>query len=835
MLRKAALFVLTLCLIPAAFSLCPRDVYHATPSKNLDVITLSAFDLDARAKGVQSSIAVAPMQRITGRLAWKFGPLAEGDVRVNLFGNWSGAEIARLYSGSALPNQSTSVEFSFFAPSKPGSYTLTAVFAFDSSFAADAEASNLCSQQRCSSSGRCAVVFATTSLQVLNTTPALYVEITSPSEGDAFSVGEVVTINATVVPVNASVALYINGSLVGEALPYRWNTSGMPPGEYPILVNASFGNRSAFALVRMELLNLSLKEPEHYEIILPRQPEQVYATASSLVALAGDEVYVLKPSGEMVSGIKFGAKPLISAAAEHFVVAEGSRITLYNSRGTTLWNSSLDAAARMVAASERGVGVVAGGKLYLFNAAGALLWTKTLSSTPDSLAVGNRSIAIASNRTVHLLSYDGAPIWNASFKGRVRALAISDDTLFVLLGDEVRAFKEGKPVLNLSLADNATMLSVWGGRLLASSTRLAELYDLKGRLLWRYHPHKGVRFVALSKDGAFILTGDGRILAAPHPRGGGLHASRAALAAIVIAALALLLILGRRARAAARVRRVVGEETLPVEVTVRSSKGRPPVEGALVKLDKLEGTTNSRGVATFRVKPGTLRLSVEKAGFKPASRKFSLKRGSGVEVELEPELSLSQEQERHLEELRNRIEETYESITGEDTCLPNYFRSIGHGIIDGVEALIVATEFGRKPENSGALIRAAESAVPMICEAMLDWRNVALASGRHSEGCTAPEFTASAAVDFLLGSLGEEDLEKELLEVDRELTSRIGELSIHPPASLWRISKKLLEKGKGASPPLSNSLFAISHYLLLCARHMLSSDELVSRLRRSIF
>jgi len=119
MLRKAVLYVLILYFLPQVFALCPRDVYYAAPGKNLDVITLITFDLDAKAKGVQSSIRAAPGQHITGTLAWKFGALAEGEARVNLFGNWSKAEIARLYSGSAIPNQSTSVEFSFFAPRNP--------------------------------------------------------------------------------------------------------------------------------------------------------------------------------------------------------------------------------------------------------------------------------------------------------------------------------------------------------------------------------------------------------------------------------------------------------------------------------------------------------------------------------------------------------------------------------------------------------------------------------------------------------------------------------------------------------------------------------------------
>jgi hypothetical protein len=843
MLRKAVLFVLLLYFLPQVFALCSRDVYYAAPGKNLDVITLISFDLDAKAKGVQSSIRAAPGQHITGTLAWKFGALAEGEARVNLFGNWSKAEIARLYSGSAIPNQSTSVEFSFFAPLQPGSYTLTAVFAFDTSFAIDSEASNLCSAQRCSSLGRCAVVYALASIEVLNTTPALYVEITSPRAEEIFSIGEGVTINGTVMPANASVALYINGTLAGEALPYEWNTSGLPPGEYPILVNASFANRSTSALVKVTLVNHSLAKPEHYEILPPRRPEQVYATSQSVIAVAGNEVYILKHSGDMLGSVKTGARPLISASGEHFVLAEKNLISFY--RGTErVWNTSIDTNAELVAASPRGVGVVAGNNLYLFNTAGALLWTKQLEFKAAMLEMSNDSIGIVGNRTVYLLSYDGVVTWNKSFEREVVALALEGDNLFTLLGGEIHAFGKGEPLWNLTLLQNATLLSAAMGYLVAASPEAVELYDAqRGELIWRYYPEKGVSSATLTPDGSriFILSGE-KILGIPLAEEKRLSSLRIVVVAValVIAGLLFFFLFKKRlAKPATEAQKYERrEETLPLEVMVKSSKGGLPVEGALVKLNKLEETTNRDGIATFRIKPGTLSLSVEKEGFKPASKKFSFKKsGEGVEVELEPALSLPWEEEKRLEELRRRLDEAYERVAEHDPCLPDYFRSIGYAIIDGTEALSLASEFRESPAHVSALISAAERAVPLLCEAMQDWKNVALyqASANHSsEGCRAPEFPFATAVDFLLGKLTKEELEKEIFEVDRTITSMIGEVSTYPLASLWQISSKLYEKGKRSTSPEANASFALSHYLLMCIKHMLTSEDVLSRLRRSI-
>ncbi len=843
MLREAALFVLILYFIPAVFALCPRDVYYATPGKSLDVITLSAFDLNTAAKGVQGSIKVAPMQRITGKLAWEFGPLAEGDVRVNLFGNWSTREIAKLYSGRAVPNQSVGVEFSLFAPSQPGSYALIAVFAFDTSFAADREASNLCSAQRCSSLGRCAVAYAYASIEVLNTTPALYVEITSPSAEEAFSVGDVVEINATVVPDNASVTLYINNSLVSEALPYNWNTSGMPPGEYPVLVNASFENRSVTAIMKVKLVNYSIAELAHYEILPPRQPVQVHTTKQSIIAIAGNEVYVLKHSGDMLGSIKTGAKPLISTSGEHFVLADRNLVSFY--RGMTkLWNTSIDANAELIASSARGVGVVAGNKLYLFNNGGALLWSKQLDFKASGLVMSNDSIGMIGNHTVYLLSYDGTVTWNKSFGRQVISIAMEGNSLFALLGREIQAFSNGEPLWNLTLLQNATMLSAAGGYLVAASSEFVGLYDARrGELIWRYYPAEGVSYASLTPDGRrlFILSGE-KILGIPlveerYPS----PVRIAALAVALIAFALVLLFLFRRRETVAAKRapeRERREEALPLEVMVRSSKGGLPVEGALVKLNKLEETTNRNGIATFKVKPGTLNLSVEKEGFKPASRRFLFnKMKKGVEVELEPATSLPREEEKRLEELRHALDEAYERVSGYDSCLPDYFRSIGYVIIDGVEALILASEFRESPEHVKALIGSAGEAVPLLCEAMQDWKNVALyqTSGRQgSEGCIAPEFPFAVVINFLLGKLTKEELEKEIFDVDRKITSMIGDISTYPPASLWQISRKLFEMGEKSPPSQGSAFFAISYYLLVCIKHMLSSDEMLSRLRGSI-
>lgn len=844
MLRKVVLLILIAFALPQAYSLCPKDVYYATPGKNLEVITLSSFDLDPNAKGVQSSISVAPGQHVRGVLSWKFGNYATGEARVNLFGNWSKAEVAKLYSGSALPNQSVSVEFSFFAPRKPGSYRLTAVFAFDTSFASNSEASNLCSPQQCSSLGRCAVAFAFAEVKVLNTTPALYAEITSPKPGEVFTTGESIAINATIVPENATVAVLINGTQTAETLPYNWNTSGLPPGEYPIEVVVSLGNQSFKASRRVRLVNLSQAGLEFYEILLPRSPAQLHATSQNLIAVAGNEVYILKPTGEMLASITLKTSPMIAASEEYSLVAEKNLLSMY--RGTQkVWNASIDKNTELLAASPRGSSVIAGNTLYLFNTAGALLWTKQLEFKPASLAISNESIAIAGNDTLYLYTYDGALVWNTSFEKTILAVTMDEDVVFALLKDEIHAFAKGEHLWNITLEQNMSSLHSARGYLLAASQESVELYDAEqGRLIWRYYPEKGVKYATISPDASriFIISGE-KILAVPlfEERWTSLPSRNkaAVIAALAIFAALLFFLLKRSKPAKPQAQVTEPREALrTLRVRVRSSKSSLPLSGALVKSGNIEATTDAEGFATLRIKPEATTISVEKKGFKPAFKKFTPESVvDRLEVELEPALRLGREEEERLEELRRSLDEAYERVAEHDPCLPAYFRSIGYGIIDGIEVLALTSEFSDSKAHVDALISAAEKAVPMLCEAMQDWKNVALYQAspkQKAEACGAPPLPLEETVAFLLGKLTKDELEREIFEVDRKITSLIKEISTYPLASLWQISRKLFEKGGRRSHLEARAFFALSHYLLLCIEDMLRNDEVLSRLKASI-
>ena len=838
MFKRVALLVLLAIALPQVYATCPRDVYYAIPGKNLDVMTLSSLDLEPGVKGVQSSIRVAPLQHIGGTLTWKFGSHASGEARVNLFGNWSRGEIARLYSGTAIPNQSTSVDFSFFAPQEPGSYTLTAVFAFDGSFASDIRASNLCSQ--CPSPGRCAVVFASASIEVLNTTPALYAEITSPEAGEIFGVGERVTIDATTMPENATVAVRINATPAAESLPYVWDTSGMPPGEYPIEVVVVFANQSFATAVNVRLVNHSLTRPEFYEIVPPRRPEEVHATLQSLVAADGKKVYILSLSGDMLGTLSAGAKPLISTSGEQLLLAEGSHLSAYRDI-RRVWNASINNNVELIAASSRGVSVVAGDNLYLFNTAGALLWTRQLGFKAAVLAMSSYGIGVGEGQRVHVLSYEGAPVWNISLEGPVVALAMEGEKLFVLTGAGIHAYAGGRPLWNITPAQKMNLLSAAGGYLLAASRDSVELYDSrKGRLIWRYYPKKGVDYATISPDASriFIISGE-KVLALPLAGEEVAGLSGRKVIAVFALAAAMLFFLLRKGRSPKPLAEEQVREEVPIlHIRVKSSKGGLPVSGASVELEKRKKKTDDRGIATFRVKPGRISISVEKEGFKPATSEFTLGSvTSEVEVELEPVHRLDREEEERLEELRSALDEAYERIAGHDPCLPAYFRSIGYAIVEGTGALAITSELRKSPAHVSALLTAAGEAVPLICEAMQDWKNIALyrTPGKHRpKGCGAPEFSLEEALTMLLEGLPEEVVEEEIFQMDRRITAMIGEVSIYPPASLWQISKKLFERGKRSPSPEAQAFFLLSRYLLSCVEDMLSNEDVLSRLRGSI-
>jgi hypothetical protein len=363
---------------------------------------------------------------------------------------------------------------------------------------------------------------------------------------------------------------------------------------------------------------------------------------------------------------------------------------------------------------------------------------------------------------------------------------------------------------------------------LVASQEVVELYTREGELKWRLYPERGVQDIALASEAALVLSG-GRILSIPLEEAKPLGRALPILL-LVLASLALMLVLKRRPEGEER-REETREEELPMRVVV-TSKGGIAVAGAAVRLGDVLSTTNTSGVASFRLKPGSYGMRVEKEGFKPLEAELTLEgEGKEVEVELEPLGKLAPEQEALLGELRRALEQAYERVAERDPCLPAFFRGLGYEIVRGAEALALSREFGNAP------ISAAEFAVPLVCEAMQDWKNVALysaSSRRSAAGCEAPPFRAMAAVEFLRGSRDAEELERELLRVDGLITSKIGEVSIHPPASLWQISRGLFERGRSSSREEASVLFAFSHYLLSCVEHMLSSEELLLRLRGSI-
>ncbi|NOZ59837.1 MAG: carboxypeptidase regulatory-like domain-containing protein [Euryarchaeota archaeon] len=795
-MRMAPAFVMLLLLLPPLHASCRGDVYHLSPGSSTELMSLTVFDLNPEAGGQQGSIAAAPLQRIEGRIGWVFGEAAATRVEAELLGNWSEQPLARLYSGSAIPGQEVASSFGFFAPPSPGSYALTVRFTFKDG---------------------CATAYAHGEVVVLNTSPALYVEITSPLE-EVLSEGDVLVVDALHTP-GASPAVYINGSLKSSTLPYRWDTSGLPPGRYPLVVNISLGNRTASASRVITLVKPSTAPPGSW-ILPPGNITRVVATSGGMVAVGRGELYLLGSSGELLGRVATSPAPLVSAYDGGFVVAEGDKIVHYAGVARQ-WNASTGGEVVLLAASRERIALFAGSELHLYNTAGALLWRKVPEFTPELLEVSGEGIAAAAGGRVVMLSGEGAPLWRVNLNTSILDLEAGGDVLYLLLGDEVVMLSGGRVVRTLPLDHNATVMDAGGGYLLLASPGRVDLMTREGEPVWTLRPLARVVDISLAPDGsaALVLSG-GRILRVPT---GKASTSAPAADARLIYALAALLLLGGGALLLRRRRQEAGagveaaERRLRVRVT---GPGGGPISGAAVRMGDAGSTTDASGRAELPAGEAPSLLRVEKEGFAP--REVEVPPGEGeVQVELRPAGELPPEVRATLGELRRSVAESCERISVDDPCLPVFFRRAAEEVLRGAEEMALLRGMGA--------VEAAGYAVELLIEAMQDWKNLAVSASsrmRSAEGCEPPPFSTGGEVDSA-------QVERRLQEADERLTSLLGELSIHPPASLWRVSKKLLERAESASPEQKEALLGFASYLLLCLEHMLKSEEVLMRLRGS--
>ena len=800
--RVLPLLMLLFLLLPELEASCPEKVYYLTPGGETELVTLSAIDLNAGAEGVQSSLSAAPLQYIRGTVGWRFEELASGTVEVALTGDWSDGELAQLYTGRAIPGQSVISEFGFFAPERAGSYTLKTVFSFREG---------------------CATAYALSRLVVSNASPAVHVEILSPSRGKVFGRGEPVEIRALHTP-GAEVALYINDTLMGRTLPYIWDTSGLPPGRYSIGVNISLANSSAAAQVEVELVNGSPSIPGQLVINLPESVRGVERYADGIVAVSEGKLYLLSPSGEMIAELKTAAPSLIAAGDSGFALAQGRLLSFY--RGTQqLWNVTLPAEAQLIASSSDKIAVLAGGEVYLFNTTGALLWSKQSGISSALLDMSEAGIAVAGRSGVQLLSYNGSLLWNLTLEAPPADMAINSRLLLLLIDNELRAFSGGRLLWNRTLRHNASMVEASDKYLAVASPEDVVLYTAQsGEPLWVLSPPGGVHHIAMARDGAALLVLSGKeVISIPLLHEKPLKPWKALAGVLVAGVLVIVAVLLRRTRdAKSRV-----ERASELRVKVTSTEGAP-LGGAVVEAGDRKAVTDSSGEAHLRV-TGRRSLRIEKEGFVPAEVVIHPGQEE-LAVELTPERTLTPGVEERLEELRRRVDEAHRRISGYDPCLPGFFRGAAHQIIDGAAAL------ARNPRPGSGAVDAAEYTVSLLCEAMQDWKNVALYRSqlRDAGGCEAPPFDYTAAAELLGAENPWGRVKEKLGKVDRRLTAMVGEVSVHPPASLWKVARLLVERAEEAAEGEAAALCAYAAYLLECTIEMLEREELLMRLRRTL-
>jgi hypothetical protein len=197
--------------------------------------------------------------------------------------------------------------------------------------------------------------------------------------------------------------------------------------------------------------------------------------------------------------------------------------------------------------------------------------------------------------------------------------------------------------------------------------------------------------------------------------------------------------------------------------------------------------------------------------------------------------------EETLKGIMYNLSKAYESVSSYDTCLPNYYKSIGGRIIEFLEMLSYSPELieaGERKEFIDSFVEVGSMTCNGLLDVMTDWRNVKLyqaASELEKTECDAKEVKIEAlhAIFTNPESIGRE-IESRLSTLDNRMMEHMSKLTIIPVSTLWQVSKELLSESSTASGYRKLATLFFANVLTSYTNDMFEKEEIVKRLEFSL-
>ena len=893
--RYIRILLFAIILIPTVgASPCPKNVYYLTPGYSFAQgnMVLGYIDMDLSTGGPQNILKVPPGELTTVEIAWGWGPnCPDCTVYINSFGSWNPSkDIMKLYSGPKGEFQSNSkIPISFRAPDEPGVYRFRVIFAYDTEYALDFDGSNLCSEAECRMRGECSVLIAegdinVTTLDAGGRVP-LKVELTSPRTKDVSgilkaNIGSVIPINADInTPPNTTVnvTIEIDDKEVSGFLPFSWNTFNSTEGTHWIVVIARDENGTlAYDEIEVFLQNKS----EEYGTIPPLAWKQRIKGAVNDIDISekGDYVaagsaagfaYLFDKSGKKIWEQELSS-PVngvsIDALGEIMLFASGSTLYYFDGDGQLIWNYTSPTIINNVASNREGdkIAFSAENVLYYLTGNGTLLWTYSTSNPISSIAINSKgsNVASASENVLYYFSEDGTLDWTYSSTTKINSVALNrEGNRIAFASGGILYYMDNQASLLWNLTGISDIaLSSDGSLILGKSDNILLAVNNRGSILWKEISKNTLGAISVSSEGKFLIYSEGdsiflrdnsKITIAEQPAGW-------MYALVILLAILALGILKRKgispalrkiginwAKAGKSVEEtaLTQVEVAALKITITNSITKRPIKGAKVLSGNRITYTDESGEALFEdVQFGEYIVTVEKESYQPGQEVRAVGEGENrIEIALLPQVGASGKNEEIMKGILYDLSKEYESVSNYDTCLPNYYKSIGERIVEFLETLGHSPEFFEE-ENRGELLDSFIEVGLIACEGLRDvisdWRNIKLyqaASGLENTRCSAKE----VGVEKLRASLTNpealrHEIERRLTELDKKMMDHMNELTIIPVSTLWQVSKDLMRESIAASGFRKLAMLFFASILTEYTDNMLENEEIVKRLKFAI-
>ena len=886
---RALLFAIIL--IPTvSASACQKNVYYLTPGYSFagGNMVFDYMDMDLTKSGPQHTSSVPPGELTTVEIAWGWGQKCpECNVHINAFGSWDlDNDIMKLYSGSKGEFQSDSkIPFSFKVPDEPGLYKFRVIFAYDNEHALDFDGSNLCSEAECQARGKCDVLIAEGELNVTRgndggATP-LSVKLTSPKTTEVSgilnaNIGAVIPINADVsTPPNTTVnvTIEIDDIEVSGFLPFSWNTFNSTEGTHWIVVIAE---DESGALVYDDIEVFLQNKTGEYGVIPATAWKQRIKRTVSDIDISEEGGYVVAGSIDGFaylfdqSGKKMWEHDLsapvksvsIDALGERLLFASGGILYYLNGEGQLIWNYSNPSEINSVAMNSNGdrIAFASGNAMYYLSENGTLLWTYSTSNPINSIAINSpgSKVASASGNVLYYFSDDGTLDWTYSSTTGINSVALNfEGDRIAFASGNVLYYMDNLASLLWNLTDVSDIaLSSDGSFILAKSDDTLLAVNNRGSVIWREILDGRLDHISTSSEGKFLIyaQGDSIILR---------DNSRVTISeqqinwmyalALLPAILALLILVKRRGIPKIGIKRPEAEtakeaavaqvEVASLKIIVTNNKTKRPIKGAKALSGNRVIYTDESGEATFEdVRYGEHTVTVEKELYQPSQEVRTVGEGENImEIALLSQAVTTGKNEEILKGIMYNLSKEYESVSNYDTCLPNYYKSIGERIVEFLEMLGHSPEFfeaENREELLDSFIEAGSIACKGLRDVISDWRNLKLyqsASKLENAQCSAKEVDAEKLRASLTNPEAlRHEIERRLTELDKKMMDHMNELTIIPVSTLWQVSKDLLRESLTTTGYKKLAMLFFANTLTEYTDNMLENEEIIERLKLAI-